>query len=263
MRTLLVCQTESANKFWEIDVTGTSFVVTWGKIGTAGQMKIKEFKSEEDCQKEAGKQIRSKLKKGYVEKEAPEEWFKKSAMNEEEMWTLFQKAKTKGEDIEEQMEWLVTVLSRKSVIDLVRFEEIFNEVYNQSYTSDLWAAAYIVMGGCSDDLFDYFRAWLLYQGKDIYYAAIKEPETIIPSLENTEKQGEMPELEDLLFLAVYAFEEKTGLEDEHFYRLQERLGEGIQEQPDIELDWEEEEDQLRRRFPMLWGKYGNCPLEYK
>ena len=264
MKTLLVCQTEIANKFWQMEVNGASFTVSWGKVGTAGQVKIKEFESEEECLREASKLIRSKIKKGYVQNTTEENIIKRSNMTEDEMWALFDTAKTKGKDIEEQMEWLVTALSRKSAADIIRFEDVFSHALNRSYTSHLWAAAYVVLGGCSDDAFDDFRAWLLYQGKDVYEAAIKQPETIIPILEQVEKQGEMPMLEDLLLLSVYAFEEKTGLEDDHFYRLQEQWNEKISEQPEIEFDWDEEdEEELRRRFPLLWEKYGDSPFEYE
>lgn len=263
MKTLLVCETETANKFWQLDVNGASFAVSWGKVGTAGQVKIKEFESEEECIREADKLIRSKVKKGYVQKAAEENVIKRSDMTEDEMWALFETAKTKGEDVEEQMEWLVTKLSRKSMADIIRFEDVFSNALNRSYTSHLWAAAYVVLGGCSDDTFDDFRAWLLYQGKDVYKAAIKQPETIIPFLEQIQKHGEMPLLEDLLLVSVYAFEEKTGLEDDHFYRLQEQLSEEISEQPEVELDWDEEDkEELCRRFPLLWEKYGDSPLEY-
>lgn len=62
------------------------------------------------------------------------------------------------------------------------FESIFKQYYYKLHTSNLWAAAYIVMGGCSDDCFDYFRAWVLYLGKDPYEAAIQNPETMLPIL---------------------------------------------------------------------------------
>ncbi|MEK1832316.1 DUF4240 domain-containing protein [Priestia megaterium] len=74
------------------------------------------------------------------------------------------KAKTKL-DVDEQMEWLRSTLAKRSEKDIFRFDQLLNQHFDQSYTSSLWAAAYIVMGGCSDDCFDYFRAWLLYQEK--------------------------------------------------------------------------------------------------
>ena len=43
------------------------FAVNYGKYGSIGKFELKEFDTEEDCQKEAEKLIRSKIKKGYVE----------------------------------------------------------------------------------------------------------------------------------------------------------------------------------------------------
>jgi uncharacterized protein (TIGR02996 family) len=56
-----------SHKFWNIEVSGTSFTVTYGKVGSAGQTQTKTFASADKAQAEADKLIREKLKKGYVE----------------------------------------------------------------------------------------------------------------------------------------------------------------------------------------------------
>lgn len=66
METLLIYQDDSSNEFWKINVSGSSYTITYGKIGTVGNVKTKDFDSEEKCLKEAGKLIKSKLKKGYT-----------------------------------------------------------------------------------------------------------------------------------------------------------------------------------------------------
>ncbi|HEY9577660.1 MAG TPA: DUF4240 domain-containing protein, partial [Pseudobacillus sp.] len=180
METLLIYKDDSSKKFWKICVIGNSFTVTYGKVGTVGSVKAKEFDSEEACQKEVEKLIQSKLKKGYVWSQSSYQVIRESRMTEELFWELMETCKEKGEDPDEQIDWLVTHLSRKPVKDIVMFDFIFNQHYYKSYTSSLWAAAYIVMGGCSDDCFDYFRAWALYLGKEPYEAAIENPETLLP-----------------------------------------------------------------------------------
>jgi Protein of unknown function (DUF4240) len=35
----------------------------------------------------------------------------------------------------------------------------------ESYDWNLWGAVYLMQGGCSDDAFDYFRGWLVMQGR--------------------------------------------------------------------------------------------------
>ncbi|ALS78641.1 WGR domain-containing protein [Planococcus kocurii] len=67
MKKSLVCITAYSNKFWEINVQGTIFIVLYGKIGSKGSVNTKEFVSEELCMKRANKLIESKFKKGYWE----------------------------------------------------------------------------------------------------------------------------------------------------------------------------------------------------
>jgi predicted DNA-binding WGR domain protein len=54
-----------SSKFWEIQLQGTSFTTTYGRIGTDGKTTIKEYDSEEQARKEYDKIIASKVKKGY------------------------------------------------------------------------------------------------------------------------------------------------------------------------------------------------------
>ena len=55
------------SKFWEIRVDGSSHTVKFGKIGTDGQEKTKDFASDALAQKDADKLIAEKTKKGYEE----------------------------------------------------------------------------------------------------------------------------------------------------------------------------------------------------
>ncbi len=60
----------SSQKFWEISITGSSFTVRFGRIGTAGQSQTKAFADEARALREAEKLVAEKVKKGYVEKVA-------------------------------------------------------------------------------------------------------------------------------------------------------------------------------------------------
>lgn len=66
-RRRLVYQGGTSDKFWEIEVRGTSHVVRYGRTGTQGQKRTKHFDSVEQAQASADKLIRSKKKKGYRE----------------------------------------------------------------------------------------------------------------------------------------------------------------------------------------------------
>src|SRR5262245_48128610 len=66
MRTFQFSDAKS-HKFWNIEVSGSSFTVTYGKVGAAGQTQTKSFASPEQAQAEADKLVREKTKKGYSE----------------------------------------------------------------------------------------------------------------------------------------------------------------------------------------------------
>ncbi len=67
MKRIFIFQDAKSQKFWSIDVEGTSFIVEYGRLGTSGQTSSKSFDSEDKCQKEAEKLIAEKTKKGYTE----------------------------------------------------------------------------------------------------------------------------------------------------------------------------------------------------
>ena len=47
-----------------------------------------------------------------------------------------------------------------------------------SYRSSLWAAAYVINAGCSDDGFGYFRGWLMFQGRETFGQAVADPDSL-------------------------------------------------------------------------------------
>jgi predicted DNA-binding WGR domain protein len=59
----------SSRKFWEVSVSGNSFTVRFGRVGTTGQSQTKSFADEAKAKHEADHLISEKLRKGYVEKD--------------------------------------------------------------------------------------------------------------------------------------------------------------------------------------------------
>jgi predicted DNA-binding WGR domain protein len=58
----------SSRKFWEIAVDGSAVTVRFGRVGTAGQTQQKLFADPATAARTAGRLVREKLAKGYVEK---------------------------------------------------------------------------------------------------------------------------------------------------------------------------------------------------
>ena len=64
---------------------------------------------------------------------------KRKTITEEEFWELLNRAKTKGEDQEEQIEWLTSHLAKRTVHEIVAFDTHMHRLLKESYTSRLWA----------------------------------------------------------------------------------------------------------------------------
>lgn len=61
------CVQGSSDKFWEIDVRGSSVTVRFGRNGTHGQSTVKHFAEAAKAEKHSAQMISAKLGKGYVE----------------------------------------------------------------------------------------------------------------------------------------------------------------------------------------------------
>ncbi|QDV44501.1 WGR domain protein [Stieleria neptunia] len=63
----LVFMDSASNKFWNIELSGDSHTVNFGRSGTDGQTKTKSFANEEAARKDFDKLVAAKMKKGYVD----------------------------------------------------------------------------------------------------------------------------------------------------------------------------------------------------
>ena len=60
-------QEGSSQKFWEVEISGNSVTTTWGRIGTGGQSKTKDFADAAQAKADYDKLIKEKTVKGYKE----------------------------------------------------------------------------------------------------------------------------------------------------------------------------------------------------
>lgn len=173
-------------------------------------------------------------------------------MTQQEFWHIIEKSKkyTEG-DVEVQCGNLVNILVRLEEREIAYFNIILSELLSVSYTSRLWAAGYIINGGCSDDGFEYFRCWLISRGQKVFTAALEDPEKLTRYV-STEVFDEA-ENEELLYVATTAFEQKTGKSIDDFSELINSLTDANTPYSAIELDWEEES--VGAYLPKLWKKF--------
>lgn len=81
-------------------------------------------------------------------------------------------------DSDEWEQTLEAELAKLEPAEIIRFEHIFSKLINRAYTVDLWGAAYLMNGGASDDGFYHFRCWLIGMGRQVYEAAIADPDSL-------------------------------------------------------------------------------------
>jgi hypothetical protein len=181
-------------------------------------------------------------------------------VNKKDFWELIEEARS----FENSNEWLIDELASKNIDQIVAFEFHFRSLMNESYQSRLWAGAYILMGGCSDDAFDYFRGWLIAQGEEPYNISLQDPEFLATYIkeEYLDEEG-YPQNENLLSVGLDAYTfKKTGelewVEEIHDELIKELDKKGLKDANEIEFDWEEEN--LEEMFPILWRKFGENPL---
>jgi len=167
-------------------------------------------------------------------------------MNEQQFWDLIQPT-VHAERIETQMELLYNALNEQSTGDLVDFHNIFLEQMDRAYTWDLWAAAYTIHGGCSDDGFMDFRAWLITRGKDIFEKALVQPDSLVSFAK--EKLLESLDGEEFNYLAAEVYEERTEKDIEDDERNRDI---DFREDP-AGMEWEEDDlNALKDRNPQLF-----------
>ena len=79
---------------------------------------------------------------------------------------------------EEWDERLTEALAQLPADEIIEWNHMFDRLAAQAHRTDLWAAAYLINGGSSDDGFYYFRCWLIGMGKHIYDSAVANPDSL-------------------------------------------------------------------------------------
>lgn len=99
-------------------------------------------------------------------------------METAEFWTTIEAARSAATADKSFAEALTDELATRTKEDILRYQERFDEVSGAVYRWDVWAAAYLIGGGCSDDGFMDFRAGLIAQGRDWYEKAAAVPDRL-------------------------------------------------------------------------------------
>src|SRR5215218_9811101 len=124
-------------------------------------------------------------------------------MNKDAFWTLIEERRAAGDDCNEQAAAVMERLSELPASDILDFQRYIDECRVEAYRWDLWAVAYIINGGCSDDGFDYFRGWLISKGRKYFETAMADPARAADDAE-----PDANECEDLLYIPASVYKAK-------------------------------------------------------
>jgi Protein of unknown function (DUF4240) len=170
-------------------------------------------------------------------------------MDETEFWELIDSAReSAGGDPDDQADLLVDRLVQLDPDSVLDFARHFESRMNRAYRWDVWGAAWVLLDGASDDAFDYFRCWLIGQGREVYEGALHEPDDLADLLDGFDEEAD-GDAEGLGYAADEAYEQLTGLE-----RPELDLPEPPQEPEGTALDFEND-SALSTRFPKLWARF--------
>lgn len=100
-------------------------------------------------------------------------------VNKDTFWTLIHEAKRLcGQDQDGAFHWLEDQLLMMGPQQAQDFDHITHGYLSLADKYGLWSAASIMLDGCTDDGFMDFRSWLIYQGRETYLAALKDPDSL-------------------------------------------------------------------------------------
>jgi hypothetical protein len=164
-------------------------------------------------------------------------------MNKEIFWKIMSETSiASGKNAAIQQGLLEERLNTLPPNEIIEYHSIFEEFVQEAYDWKLWAASYIINGGCADDCFMDFRGWLVGQGEAVYTKALADPD----SLSELEQLDGDYNWEGYGYLAFLAYEQMTGKEMPH------RQNATYNPEPKGEA-WKEEE--LSTLLPKLSKKF--------
>jgi hypothetical protein len=145
--------------------------------------------------------------KNHLEKERQNVKEPITEINKESFWDLIHEAKNAcGQDMDAMLAYLKDRLVSMGPTQTQNFHDIIHAYEDLADKFGLWDAAGIMKEyGCSDDGFIDFRAWLIAQGREVYFAALADPD----SLADVVPYGDCC-FEQLSYVGDYAYEQLTG-----------------------------------------------------
>ncbi|MGW3596009.1 DUF4240 domain-containing protein [Streptomyces sp. NPDC005167] len=176
-------------------------------------------------------------------------------MDIRQFWKLIEQARQQAPapaDAEAIAQEVTALLAARPLQEITEVHQAVHQLLADSYQAPLWAAAYLINGGCSDDGFDYFRGWLIMQGREVFEQILVDPDALAdnPTVRDAAPEGYELECEDTLSIAWHAHLSATGQEIPDTVPTA-----GF---PELDPQWGfdfDDSDELARRLPRLAALY--------
>ncbi|MFI9771899.1 DUF4240 domain-containing protein [Streptomyces sp. NPDC052415] len=177
-------------------------------------------------------------------------------MDHDRFWHLIDEARhqaTDPTDADEVAAHASALLTRLQPPKILQAEQILWDMMAASYLAPLWAAAYQINGGCSDDGFDYFRGWLIAQGRTTFEQVINDPDSLadLPAVQQAAADGGWAlEGEPILTIVWNAYQSATGSQPPD--------GNVTIRYPDLDPEWDFDFDDYERiaaKLPRIAALY--------
>lgn len=175
-------------------------------------------------------------------------------MTEDEFWDHIRA--TRHADPDEHAERLAARLAELPEAEILDFIHLWDVASCRAYRRDLWAAAYLINCGCSDDGFQYFRWWLVLQGREVYEAAIADPDILAEVVDGEDEvaEAEVSPGMDAWFAATGTERDDAGYDA--FDRAMRFRHPRRPRSPELAPRWDFDNDsEVRRRLPRLTAMY--------
>ena len=198
--------------------------------------------------------FKKKVNKQQISKSKTDTSLVKSAemLSEDKYWLIIDNSIRNTHNQDDQENYLVRDIGKLTPIEMIGFRLRTDKLLYDSYNSEIWCAGYIMNGGCSDDMFEYFRCWIISRGKETYENTKINPDYLINEVIEGE---EYYEFESFWYVALTAFQKKTGkelydyIDYEKFKTLEGKY-------PPMNFSWTEDDpESMKKICPKLFKKF--------
>ena len=174
-------------------------------------------------------------------------------LNEDKFWAIVSKSLENSIDEQEQEEKLIEEITHLSPKEMIGFRLRTDKLLQETYNAEMWCAGYIMNGGCSDDGFEYFRNWVISRGKETYYQAKENPDSLIKEVSDDKYEFEY-EFESFWYVALDAFKRRTD-KDLYDYIDYDAFKTREGNYPEFEFNWDADKPETMKKIcPQLFNK---------